>query len=223
MTYRFPQVNWLAIYFQNISQVPRIVQIIMISGRHRASKGLNQRGAKRCQDCWFVCPSRIVYHLLCSILLSPAQQTAKSQAYLPSHLFAGAACLPLESDWPLAVDWNWLHKGYNNERLLIFWQWYWSVKGWDTAVTRTTRFYINVLSSSQIPKIRLGLWSQRYCVSNWVVLIHPALAHDCTVMMNVSLLCWMKSWSNEPNIASSSAGLSECGTRFWTFREEWNL
>lgn len=47
----------------------------------------------------------------------------------PSHLFVGSACPPLESDWPLALDWNWLNKGYNNERLLIFWLWHWrSVK-----------------------------------------------------------------------------------------------
>ena len=32
-----------------------------------------------------------------------------------------------------------------------------SVKGWDTTVTGTTGLYINVLSSSQIPKIGAGL------------------------------------------------------------------
>lgn len=51
----------------------------------------------------------------------------------------------------------------------------------DSAVTRTTGFFINVLSSSQIPKNRVSLLSERYCVSNWVVLIHPAPVHDGNV------------------------------------------
>lgn len=68
---------------------------------------------------------------------------------------------PVESDWPLVLDWNWLHKGCNNERVLIFCQCFWRcVNGRDSAVTRTTRRYISVLCSSQIPKISLGLWSR---------------------------------------------------------------
>lgn len=168
----FPQVIWLAIYFQKIFQAPRIVQIITVSGRYTASEGLNRWGAKECQD--LVCLSQLCclqppYAIVCSARHNRQRRGVGPpelcQAYLHLRLFAGAACPALESDWPLALDWNWLHKGYNNERLLIFWQWQWrSVKGWDTAVTRTTRFYISVLSSSQMPKSWVGPWSQRYCV-----------------------------------------------------------
>lgn len=171
----------------------------------------------------FVCPSCVVYILL-FFSLSSTKNTPKREIRLwgvlsstiSPHAYLQALHVPpLESDWPLALDWNWLHKGYNNERLLIFCQRCWRcVKGRDNTVTRTTRFYISVLSRSQIPKIRLGLWSWRYCVSNWVVLIHAALAHGCTVMMNVSLLCWMKNWSNHPDAAAS--GLSEKDAIFWT-------
>lgn len=173
MFYRFPQVIWLAIYFLNIFQAPRIVQIIIVSGRYRANEGFNQRGVSG----FGLFVPAVLFTTPCAIVCSAQHnrpQTAKRHrttgalsSTSPPHpplLFAGSVCPPLESDWPLALDWNWLHKGYNNERLLVFWQWQWrSVKGWDATVTRTTGFYINVLSSSQISKMGVGLWSERYC------------------------------------------------------------
>lgn len=184
----------------------------MIFGRCRTQTGGSQEVSR-----FLIClsqPRSLEPHfaVVCSAQHKRLQRGVQEphQVYLPSCLFAGCASPPLESDWPLALDWNWLHEGYNNERLWIFWSWQWrSVNGWDAAVTRTTRFYINVLSSSQIPEIRLGLWSQRYCAFNWVVLIHAALVHDCTLMMKVRPPCSMKNWGNHPNVAWSSAGLSD--------------
>lgn len=132
-----------------------------------------------------------------NLLFSCLLRQESGSTISPSRLFAGSGCPLLESDWPLVLDWNWLHKACNNGRLLVFCRRCWrSVGGLDAAVTTTARFYISVLSNRQISKIRPGLWSQRYWVSNWLVLIRPAL---------VCMLRWMRTWTRLLKFACGSA------------------
>lgn len=210
MSDRFPQVIWLAtLFLKTSSRRPEQSKSLWFLADTEQAKDYT-REEPRSVRIVFVCPSCVVYNSLCSSLpgTTDSREASDSRSSVepifPALLFAGSVCPLLESDWPLALDWNWLYKGYNNERLLVFLQWQWrSVKGWDAAVTRTTGFYINILSSSHIPKMGVGLWSERYCVSNWVILIRTALVTAQSGWMSVCC-AEEKNWSNQPNVALSS-------------------
>lgn len=127
MSYRFPQVIWLAIYFQNIFQAPRIVQIIMVFGRYRGSERIRPERSQGVSGFGLFVPA-VLFTTPCAIVCSAhhsrQQRGVEAPGALsrlsPLTLCKGSVYPPLGSDWPLALDWNWLHKGYNNETLLIF-------------------------------------------------------------------------------------------------------
>lgn len=95
----------------------------------RVSEGLNQRGSKWVPWVGFVFTLVCIYIPLRFSLSTDSTKTQQRGVGLQEfcrtylHLNWALVCLPGECNWRLSLDWNWLHKVFNNERPLVFLQW----------------------------------------------------------------------------------------------------